>query len=162
MKFVDDPSSRMIARAALSASTASASGVLGRATWVGWMSGLSPTASPSSPKLLVAKLLVIVKSPSGLYNIPSIASFWASVAGQLVVVTGVTGSGVPAAGSMSAASVTSTCVWPANSVTVPNTCTKSPGSTVTGPASKVCRTKMPSDVVRVAGSTDPPVPSVCR
>ncbi|MFE6649389.1 hypothetical protein ACFVJS_22680 [Nocardioides sp. NPDC057772] len=47
---VEEPSSSTIPRAALSAFTAAASSDPGRATSVGWISGRSPWARPSSPK----------------------------------------------------------------------------------------------------------------
>ena len=64
-KLVDAPSSRTTARARLSASVALEPAGPGRSTSVRWMSGLVPCARPTSPKLFVENVLLIVKSPVG-------------------------------------------------------------------------------------------------
>src|SRR4051794_22133950 len=81
-KFVDEPSSRVTLRAALSAATAAAAAVFGRATSVVCRSGVVPTARPTSPYWFVEKVFVTVRAPVGWKSIDSRASRAASVAGH--------------------------------------------------------------------------------
>src|SRR5690606_9162562 len=117
---------RTTARAALSASTAAASGDRGRATSVGWTRGRSPAASPTSPYWLVENVLLTVNGPAGSTSIDSSASRSASVAGQARPVTGTTGSAGSSSTTTAAASAATTWVSPLNSATVPVTSTWSP------------------------------------
>ncbi len=153
------PSSRVTARAALSAATPATSPVWASSTSVGWISGVSPAARPISAKLFMLNVLVTVKPPVGATSSLSWSSRSASVAGKAADERDRVGVRLGALMSTTPPDPGVISVSPPNSVTTPVTSTKSP--TVREPApALVPNTKMPSEASGVA-SVPPPVPSVC-
>ena len=141
-KFVDAPSSSVTRRAALSAATAAACAVPGRATSVVCSNGVVPVARPTSPYWFVEKVLETVRSPVGWKSIDSSASRSASVAGQAPE-TGVTAAAASSSFVRSVAAATEISVRPLNSLTAPVTWTCSP--IVTEPTVADENTKTASD-----------------
>ena len=157
-KFSEAPSSRTIARAALSFTTSRYSSVSGRATSVGVRSGPAPAASPTSAYWLVEYVLVTVKSPCGARSMPSKRSRSSSVAGHSIF-AGSTAAGVSSSNRTPSAATVS-CVCPKYSLAGPVTSTKSPFFTWAVAAEP--KTKIASDAVCAATSMSPPVPGVWR
>ena len=104
----------------MSATTAAASAVPGRATSVGAISGVVPNARPISPKLLVLNVFVTVYGPDGAYNIDSSFSRSAWLVGHVAVVAGLT-AGSAVSRVLICAFVVASSVSSANSVTSPVT-----------------------------------------